>query len=557
MLRALHISHYVLIDSLDAEFPDGLVIITGQTGAGKSILLGALSLLTGARADASVISQGADSCVVEAEFVSSDPGLKEKILAQDIEWDDGELLLRRVIHASGRSRSFVNDSPVSLPFLSELSGSLVDIHSQNRNLVLTSHAFQLSLLDEYAGNMVQRREISALWKRLQGKRSELESTRETLSKLSSQRDYNNAQLEELTAAKLREGEQEELEQTQKSLADGESIMQNLRDALGYLVSGEEDEDRDVSASLKQAERILERSIRQMPALEPLVSRLGSVRVELEDIVSSLEQIERDFDYSPEKLSQVEDRLSLLYELERKHNVNGVAGLIETREAFAKSVFDSSALEEKAVFLEKEVSSLSLEYDSLASSLHEKRTSAAPSLANEILSSLRFLELDKASFAVELRPASSGAYGCDEAVYTFSSGNGLAMQELSKCASGGEISRIMLSLKAMMARYEGMPTLIFDEIDTGVSGSAANRMGRMICDMGQNMQVFAITHLPQVAAKGSAHYVVEKAYANDGLLTSSIRKVEGEERVREIARLLSGDSITPEAIANARSLILNS
>lgn len=551
MLRSLHISHYVLIDSLDTEFPEGLVIITGQTGAGKSILLGALSLLTGAKADASVISSGADSCVVEAEFDTRDDSLREMLCAQDIEWEDGHLLLRRVVHSSGRSRSFVNDSPVSLGFLSQLSSSLVDIHSQNRNQSLLKPSTQLALLDDYAGNGALRGEISAIWKQLRDARSELDETSNTLSELSAQKEYNDSQLAELRKAAFRSGEQDELEAAQSALSNGEEIADALSSSLSLL---DPPEGESVCGTLKTAERILEKASAHLPSLRDLSQRLLSCRVELEDIIDTLGKTEENFDFSPEALAKVEERLSLLYSLERKHSVGSIEELDKVREDFEKKLYDTSALQEKVCEIEKHLAELSLRYDSLSTELHAKREAAAPALAAEIESSLRFLELDRASFGVSLRSAAQGQFGTDEAVFTFSSSSSVSQQELSKCASGGELSRIMLSLKALMARYEGMPTMIFDEIDTGVSGSAADKMGRMICEMGRYMQVFAITHLPQVAAKGNAHYVVEKTETAGGDVSSSIHKVEGEQRVREIARLLSGESITAEALANARTLL---
>ena len=553
MLRSLSVRNYVLIDSLDITFPEGLVIITGQTGAGKSILLGALSLLTGAKADASIISAGADSCVVEAEFTVDDsPELRSLLEEADVEWEGGNLLIRRVVHSTGRSRSFVNDSPVQVQLLSELAGHLVDIHSQHQSLMLTSRSFQLSLLDNYAGLGELRSECSASWQRLQAARSSLVEARDRLSRLSAEYDYNRAQFEQLDKAALRDGELEELEEEQKQLANAEEIKTNLAGALELL--NPSDERPSVGSALAEARKLLEKTARYVPALTELAERLDAARIELDDIGSEIDRIDSGINLSQERLAEVEDRISTILQLMRKHDVRSVAELIEVREKYSEALFDGSSLEEKVAALEKEVAAAEKAYGSLCARLHEARVKAAPSLASEIEASIRGLELDKALFTVELSEGKPGPFGTDTVVFCFSSTGKTAPVDLARCASGGEISRIMLCLKAMMARYAGMPTMIFDEIDTGVSGSAAHKMGALICEMGRDMQVFAITHLPQVAAKGTAHYVVEKSDDAQGRTVSTIREVSGEERVKEIARLLSGASITPEALANAKSLL---
>ncbi len=553
MLRSLSVRNYVLIDSLDISFPEGLVIITGQTGAGKSILLGALSLLTGSKADASIISAGADSCVVEAEFSvdNSSDEIRALLEEAEVEWEDGSLLIRRVVYSTGRSRSFINDSPVQVQLLSDIAGHLVDIHSQHQSLMLTSRAFQLSLLDNYAGLGELRGEATRSWQQLQAARSSLAEARERLSRLSAEYDYNRAQFDQLDKAALRDGELEELEEEQKQLANAEEIKTNLAQAMDMLDPS--DERTSVSSALRDAQKLVEKTARFVPALSELGERLDSARIELDDICSEIDRIGSSVVLSQERLVEVEDRISVIYSLMRKHDVRTVAELIAVREKFSEALFDGSSLEERVAELEKEVAAAEKAYDSLCARLHEARVKAAPSLASEIESSIHGLELEKALFTAELSESKPGPTGTDAVTFCFSSTGKTAPVDLARCASGGEISRIMLCLKAMMARYAGMPTMIFDEIDTGVSGSAAHKMGALICEMGRSMQVFAITHLPQVAAKGSAHYVVEKS-EQDGRTVSSIREVSGEDRVTEIARLLSGATITPEALANAKSLL---
>ncbi len=546
MLRSLHVRNYVLIDSLEIDFPEGLVIITGQTGAGKSILLGALGLALGGKADASLVGAHGETCVVEAEFsVDGNAPLRALMAENDLEEGD-TLLIRRTLNRTGRSRSFVNDEPVSLPVLQALSEQLIDIHSQHQTLRLGDPAFRMSLLDHYAGNAACLDACRKAWNDLQGLRKDLSDVTERLGRMAAEKDYNEALFARLDAAKLRDGELEELETEQKQLAHAEELKEYLNNCEDILAPA--DDRAPLTAQLKEAEKQAGRAARFIPALEPLVQRLESARLELEDIADELDSANARIDVSPDRLEQVEDRMSLLYDLMKKHGVQTVGELIAERDRLSEALFDSTTLEEKHVELEKELAKAEKVYAAAADALHKAREKASEGFATAILASLAFLEQDHAVFSVELGTAPEGPSGRDAVRFLFSS-TGKAPQDLSKVASGGELSRIMLSLKAMMARYTAMPALIFDEIDTGVSGSAADRMGQMICRMGEDMQVFAITHLPQVAAKGNAHYLVTKE--ND---VTDIRLLSREERIREIARLLSGSVITDAAVANARALL---
>ena len=546
MLRSLHVRNYVLIDSLEIDFPEGLVIITGQTGAGKSILLGALGLALGGKADASLVGAHGETCVVEAEFsVDGNAPLKALMAENDLEEGD-TLLIRRTLNRTGRSRSFVNDEPVSLPVLQALSEQLIDIHSQHQTLRLGDPAFRMSLLDHYAGNTARLDACRKAWNDLQGLRKDLSDVTDRLRRMAVEKDYNEALFTRLDAAKLRDGELEELETEQKQLAHAEELKEYLNNCEDILAPA--DDRAPLTAQLKEVEKQAARAARFIPALDPLVQRLESARVELEDIADELESANARIDVSPDRLEQVEDRMSLLYDLMKKHGVQTVGELIAERDRLSEALFDSTTLEERRVELEKALGKAEKVYAAAADALHDIREKASEGFAAAILASLAFLELDHAVFTVELGTAPDGPSGRDAVRFLFSS-TGKAPQDLSKVASGGELSRIMLSLKAMMARYTAMPALIFDEIDTGVSGSAADRMGQMICRMGEDMQVFAITHLPQVAAKGNAHYLVTKE--ND---VTDIRLLSREERIHEIARLLSGSVITDAAVANARALL---
>ena len=552
MLRSLHVRNYVLIDSLEIDFPEGLVIITGQTGAGKSILLGALGLVLGGKADASLVGAHGDTCVVEAEFsVGEDATLKALLRENDLE-ESESLVIRRTLNKTGRSRSFVNDDPVSLPVLQALAERLIDIHAQHQTLRLADPAFRMSLLDHYAGNyksvipgstgnLTACREA---WNNLQTVRKELAEVMDRLQRSTAEKEWNESLFARLDAAHLRDGELEELEAEQKQLAHAEELKELLSGCEEILSPTE----MPITGQLKEVGKRATRAARFIPSLESLAQRLESARLELEDIAEELESANARIDVSPERLEQVEDRMSLLYDLMKKHGVQTVGELITERDRLSEALFDSSALQDKRDELQKSLAEAEKVYGAAADALHKARKKACEGFASAILESLTFLELDHAVFQVELADAPEGPAGRDVVRFLFSS-TGKAPQDLAKVASGGELSRIMLSLKAMMARYTAMPTLIFDEIDSGVSGSAADKMGSMICKMGGSMQVFAITHLPQVAAKGNAHYLVIKE--NDA---TSIRLLSAEERVREIARMLSGSVVTEAAVANAEALL---
>lgn len=551
MLASLHIRHYVLIDSLDIDFPEGLVIITGQTGAGKSILLGALSLALGAKADPGVISEGADSCVVEAEFQVQD-NLRELLESNDVEWNGGFLTVRRTVHASGRSRSFINDSPVTVQLLSSISGRLVDIHSQHQSLLLKDRGWQLSLLDFYAGNVDLVSSCRRTWGELMTVRSKLGEAQKRLSSLSADLEYNRSRYERLVAASLREGELEELEEEHRTLSHAEDIKSGLEGVCSLM---EPQEGTEVSTVLRDGARSLERLSSYLPAAAELSERLESVRIEIGDIEDEIRRISDSVDVSPERLGQVESRMSELYSLFKKYGCRTVEELIAQREELGGAVAGTSDLEEEISSLQREEKALVQKHSDICGQLSLRRAGAAPALSQSVQESVRALEMDKAVFSVRTAACEPGINGADEVSFLFSADSG-RLEDVSKCVSGGEMSRIMLSLKAIMAEYIAMPTMVFDEIDSGVSGSVADKMGSLICSMGGRMQVFAITHLPQVAAKGTAHYVVSKS-EEEGRTRSSISRVSGEDRVKEIARLLSGATVTDAAVANARVLISES
>ena len=555
MLTRLQVRNYVLIDSLDVEFPEGLIIITGQTGAGKSILLGALSLVMGAKADAGMISDGADNCVVEAEFDvdPSDASLKAELEENDVEWDEGHLIVRRVVNRSGRSRAFVNDSPVSVQILQDISSRLIDIHSQHQTLLLSDRQFQLDILDHYAGNFPLREQCGELWRGMVSLKSELATLDARISSIYSERDYTEARFRQLDEAGLRKGELAELEEEQKQLANAEEIKTCLSYAeeLFCPTSGDAS---SLDAILKEAARQLSKAGKFIPAVEDLAERVDSCRREMDDILSDVSSMNSRVDVSESRLEAVESRMSLLYSLMQKFACRDEDELIAHRDSLSEQLFDSTQLEEKRSQIQAKLDALSAEHSNVADRLSFSRTEASQSFAASIQESIRDMELPYSIFEVEILQAPLSASGHDSVSFRFSS-TGKNPVDVAKCASGGEMSRIMLALKSMMARYANMPTMIFDEIDTGVSGSVADRMGSVICAMGEYMQVFAITHLPQVAAKGTAHYLVSKDI--DPLTSHAVSKIErlsDEQRVLEVARMLSGSALTDEAVANAKSLL---
>ena len=544
MLKSLQIRNYVLIDSLDVVFPEGLVIITGQTGAGKSILLGALSLLLGSKADTSVIGSHGDNCVVEALFrvPESDSVMRELLHDNDLEDDSGELLIRRVVSSTGRSRSFINDSPVSLQILQSVTSRLVDIHSQHQTLMLSDKSFQLSMLDSFAGNGSLLERCGSLYRRVRELDKEITGLKDKIARIEEEKDYLQSRWKRLDEAHLVEGELESLEEEQGLLANAESVKESLSGVETLLDT----------ASLKEARKLLEKASRFVPSAAALAERLESARVELNDIQDEVSEIDSRTEVSAERLEAVESRMSLLYDLMKRYSASSVEELITMRDSLSASLDGAEEINDRLEDLLKEKKVVEEEFLSVSKALHESRCSAAGRFCSEILSSLRSLELDRAVFDVDLVETPSGETGRDGVRFLFSA-SGSNPVEVAKCASGGELSRLMLSLKAMMARFASMPTLVFDEIDSGVSGSVADKMGQMICSMGKDMQVFAITHLPQVAAKGDAHYLVEKSFEDNGAVTS-VRLLDGEERVMEIARMLSGSHVSAAAIQNAKALL---
>ena len=546
MLYSLSVSNYILIGSLDTTFPEGLIIISGETGAGKSILLGALSLVLGAKADAGMVGPEGDNCVVEAEFGIT-PAVRRILKEADLPDDGDRLVLRRTVGQSGRSRSFANDEPVTLPVLQDLARELVDIHSQHQTLRLGEERFRLDALDYYARTMELREECGAVWMRVLETRRKLANLREREAQAIAEQEYNTSRWERLNEAKLQPGELEDLEAEQNELAHAEQIKETLC-GVEELLSPASEESASPAQLLREASRLLDKAGAYIPSLNELAQRVTSARLEVEDIAAEVAKVNSHTEASPERLQVVEERISLLYSLLHKHGLQKVEELIAERDLLEGFIQDATSLGEECAQVQKELEGLETRHQELCASLDAKRKAAAGPLAQEVEKVLHSLELDHAVFQVQVSPAPAGLLGSNTVQFLFSS-TGKEPTDITKAASGGELSRIMLSIKSVMARLTQMPTLVFDEIDTGVSGSAADKMGSLVCQMGADMQVFAITHLPQVAAKGNAHYLVSKT--NDH---TSVRSLDHEGRVQELARMLSGATVTPAAIANAQALL---
>lgn len=537
MLKSLSIENYALIEKLDISFPEGLVIITGETGAGKSILLGAISLLLGGKSETSVLHDDKKNCVVEGVF---DSGGKE-------------IILRRVISPGGRSRSFIDDEPATNSDLAQISNTLIDIHAQHKHLLLAEREYQMRVLDGYCKDSELLRTYQASFNKVASLKTQISELEKSLAAAAAEREFVEFQLNKLNEAAIQSGELQELEAEQVTLANAEQIKAAAVEALQYLQDGE----GAVLQQLKGVEAVLEKNSGVAPQFGGFVERLESCRVECKDIAGEIENFNEHIDVSPSRLQQVEERMELIYSLLKRHNVSTVEELEQIRVGLAQklevAVTGSEHKDELCKELDKEQVALS----DLASRLSALRKEKAVSLAATIQKEIRSLEMPRAEFKVTVTPREAGLSlsGADEISFMFSA-NGDKLVEIQKVASGGELSRLMLCIKKIMASYSGMPTMIFDEIDVGVSGSIADKMGSLIGEMGKKMQIFAITHLPQVASKGGSHLLVYKEFT-DGHASTGIKFIKGRERVMEIARLLSGELTTKEAIANAEVLLGNS
>ncbi len=550
MLKSLFIQNYVLIDSLDIEFANGFSVITGETGAGKSIILGALSLVLGQRADGKSIKKEADRCVIEATFDISLYQLEPFFIANDLEYDARHCILRRELYASGKSRAFVNDSPVGLNVLRSLGTRLIDIHSQHQNLMLGDSRFQLDVVDVLADNeiplILYRKEFS----RYQSLKRDLKELTEKSRQNRQEEDYIRFQLEQLHEARLTDGEQEMLEQEQETLSHAEEIKGALY-KITELLSGDE---QGGLLQIKEALQTATSLERFYPQAKEMAERLRSAYIDLNDLSSDADSLKEDVEFNPERMVFVEERLNLIYTLQQKHHLNSVAELIALQEKYTAQLQEIDSYDNQIEALQQQVDATFKELMQQASVLSEQRKIASLGLARQLVEMIAPLGMSNTRFSVDFKTKSSpDADGIDEICFLFSANKSGDLQPVANTASGGEISRLMLCLKAMIAGATALPAIIFDEVDTGVSGDIANKMGDIMHELGTKMQVMAITHLPQIASKGNAHYYVFKKEENDRTITQ-IKQMDTEERVIEIARMLSGAALTEASMANARDLL---
>ena len=549
MLRQLYIKNFTLIDTLDITFHPGFSVITGETGAGKSIILGALALLLGQRADSKSIKSGADRCVIEARFDLSAYEMEPFFTDNDIEYDATECIIRRELTSSGKSRSFVNDTPVPLSVLKELGDQLVDVHSQHQNLLLNKQDFQLSVVDILAHSSEQLRAYQTVFGRYQSRLRELEELRAEIDRSRQETDFLQFQYRELEDARLQAGEQEELEQRSETMSHSEDIKSALY-AADHALSADE----GVVALLHTAVGELQSIASVMPSTGGLAERMETCYIELKDIARDISSLQESVDFDPSELDQVNARLDRLYELEKKYHVEQVEELIAQRDELQRRLSYMENSDETLQSMETEVAELHAACLTEADKLTVLRQQAALSVERELQQRLVPLGMPHVRFAVNVRKSELGTTGQDKVSFLFSANTSTPLQPVSQVASGGEIARVMLSLKAMISGAVKLPTIIFDEIDTGVSGKTAEKMAHIMQEMGLGgRQVVSITHLPQIAALGSHHYRVEKEETFSGTV-SRMRELDAEGRVTEIAQMLSGSDVTAAAIEHAKELL---
>ncbi|MEO2053205.1 MAG: DNA repair protein RecN [Allomuricauda sp.] len=549
MLANLSIQNYALIDDVNVSFANGFTTITGETGAGKSILLGGLSLVLGKRADLSSLKNEEQKCVIEAEFDISNYDLRSFFEENDLDYEK-VTILRREILPSGKSRAFVNDSPVTLDVLKTLGDQLIDVHSQHQTMRLTENDFQMKVVDALANNSQNISRYSEELFKLKRASKELRELEDFQSNADKEFEYNSFLLKELEEAKLKDGMQEELESEYEQLSNVEQIMEQL--AAGYQLLN--DEQMGITGRLADLKRAIQQLAEFGDGYKSLNERIQSVLIETDDIASEIEQMKDTVEANPERLEVVNGRLQQLYDLQKKHHTDSVTELIAIREDLAQKVDAVANIEAKIAAKKAEVAEITKTVDQWANTIHQARQSVIPQLKEMLQQNLSELGMPSATFKIEVTPSNTfKTSGKDDLIFLFSANKGSSYGELKKVASGGELSRIMLTIKSILAQYEHLPTMMFDEIDTGVSGEISTKMGDIMQQMSKTMQVFSITHLPQVASKGKYQYKVYKEEGEQGTSTH-IRQLSNEERVRELAEMLGGKNLSESALAHARELL---
>ena len=553
MLQSIHIQNYALIEKLDIDFHAGFSVITGETGAGKSIILGAIGLLLGQRADLKAIKDGATKCVVEARFDIARYQLESFFTENDLEYDSGECILRRELYASGKSRAFINDSPSSLVQMKELGEKLVDVHSQHQNLLLNREDFQMNVLDILSKDETELSIYQSLYADYRQVSFELENCIAQAEKNRQDEDYIRFQVEQLEDANLKPNEQEQLEEEAETLSHAEDIKGGLYKVDMLIASG----DTNLLSGMKECMQTLQGVSRVYAPAQEWMERLDSCLVELKDLSHEVSNAAERVEFNPSRLEEVNERLNLLYSLQQKHHVSSIEELMAIEENF-RSQLDAIISSDDRIFeLTERKKALYEKVVSQASVLSKLRQKAAEGIENQMQAYLIPLGMPNVRFVVELTSRNEpNSKGMDNVTFLFSANKNGSLQQVASIASGGEIARVMLSLKAMIAGAVKLPTIIFDEIDTGVSGSIAEKMALIMHEMGQaDRQVISITHLPQIAARGAVHYKVYKEDTETGT-NSYLLRLNEEERINEIANMLSGSTLTEAALNNARALLNN-
>lgn len=550
MLKQLYIKNFTLIDELDIGFQPGFSVMTGETGAGKSIILGAIGLLLGNRADAKLVKSGEARCIIEAHFDVSRYELEPFFEQNDIDFDENDCIVRREVNASGKSRAFINDTPVSATLMRELGDRLVDIHSQHQNLLLSKEDFQRSVVDIIAGNATLLGSYQQLFNDYRKAEKAYEDLKTETERNAQSADFMRFQLDELLDAKLQADEQEQLEQQRDTMSHAEDIKSALFEAENLLLG---DENGIVSNTQRIARQVGDVAS-FYPAANELSERLESCRIELKDIADEMNKALDSIDFDPQQLDSIHQRLDLLYSLQQKHQVSSVADLIALRDELQQKIGHIENSDEELAELRKLADDLRHKCVEMAKKLTSTREKSARKVEKEVETRLVALGIPNVRFNVELAEKPLSIDGADKILFLFSANKSTPMQPVSEVASGGEVARVMLSLKAMISGAVKLPTIIFDEIDTGVSGRVAEQMAHIMREMGDHeRQVISITHLPQIAAAGSSHYRVSKTETAKGTQTSMVL-LTAEERVAEIAQMLSGSEVTSAAIANAKQLL---
>lgn len=550
MLKQLYIKNYTLIDELDMEFFPGFSVITGETGAGKSIILGAIGLLLGQRADSKDLKTGCDKCQIEAHFDISRYEMEPFFQENDIDYDPQDCIIRRELTAAGKSRAFINDTPVSLAMLKELGEQLVDVHSQHQNLLLNKQDFQLSVVDIIAGKPKELTDYQAAFTTYQSVKQQLKELEENITRNRDNSDFLQFQYNELSNAQLVAGEQEELEQKQDTMSHSEDIKSALYEADNALSN----DDTGIVGQLKTAVNALRSIKKVLPAADDLTQRMDSCYIELKDISQDISSLLEDIDFDPAELDSINNRLDRLYDLQKKYRCETVEELLQQLEQLKQQLSEIENSDEALADLQAKVQQQEQQCQKLADSLTKQRVKAAKQIEQQMLSRLVPLGMPNVRFEVHIEQTELSRNGQDKVLFLFSANTSTPLQPVSQVASGGEIARVMLALKVMISGAVKLPTIIFDEIDTGVSGKIAEKMAQMMQEMGAGgRQVISITHLPQIAALGSNHYKVYKEETAQGT-ASRMQHLDADERIREIAQMLSGSDVTEAAINNAKELL---